>query len=210
MLQAIKPRRSSRWKKPSSFSAFIALAILTGCNNLPPEAAPSNRPYVHKVDEFLPLNGGQTEAVFSVDGTTTDYKLKTVREGAKVSFFAISHDMIVDEETYEVSGDQVVLRYAAGEEFQEPIPLMKFPLTVGDEYQWKGTMLASQVPIQGSAKVVTSTDFVRLKDKGQDAIKVEINLTFGKGANRKLSFWFVKGQGVLRTEMGKNVREPKV
>jgi hypothetical protein len=183
---------------------------LTGCNNLPQETETSNRPYVHKVDEFLPLNGGQVEAVFSVDGTTTDYKLKTVREGSKVSFQAVSHDMIVDEETYEVKGDQVLLHYAAGEEFQEPIPLMKFPLKVGEEYEWKGAMVSSQESIEGAAKVVTSTDFVRLKDKSQDAIKVEINLTFGKGANRKLSFWFVKGQGVLRTEMGKNVREPKL
>jgi hypothetical protein len=87
--------------------------------------------------------------------------------------------------------------------------LIKFPLEVGSQYQWQGKLCCEMDTLDAHATAITSTDFVSLKDKSEDALKVEVNLTFGSGATRKLSFWFVKGKGILKTEMVKTIREPK-
>lgn len=208
-----KRSKRSRWKNRNNLSfLFVVLLALgfIGCNEIQVQEATSNRPYIHKADEFLPLNAGQTEAVFWSDGTKNDYTLKTWVDGTKTTFQAVSEKMVVDEEIYEVRDSQISLRRAAWEDFVEPVPLLKFPLRLGDEYKWKGTLACSEEKHKGEATVITSGDFVRLKDKSQEAVKVEINLRIDEGAPRKLSFWFVKGMGVLKTEMGKNVREPKI
>ena len=156
------------------------------------------------------MNAGQTASVFTVDGTKTNYSLKTVKSGSTVSFQAISDGKLVDEEVYEVEGHTVMLKRALGETFQPPVTLIKSPLNVGDNYTWKGTLACDIEKIDGTATVTTSTDFVSMKDKSEDAIKVEVDLNFGAGASRKLSFWFVRGKGILKSEMFKTVREPKL
>ena len=167
------------------------------------------RPFIAKWDEFLPLDGHQEKANFWADGTLTDYKLKTVSTGDRVTFQAISNEKVVDEESYIVRDGSILLARAAGEDFIEPVTLLKFPLSLGDQYDWQGKIVCNQEKIDCTAKVTTSTDFVTFRFKSQDAVKVEVNLKLNKRVQRKLSFWFVKGMGILKTEIGKNVREPK-
>lgn len=205
-----KQRNQFRWKSQSSLLILSVVGGLIGCGHFQVSTSIARPPYAHKLDDFLPLNGGQTAADFTVDGTKTNYQLKTNTKDSTVSFQAISDGTLIDEEVYEVKDQAVYLRRAAGENFEPAVMLIKFPLSVGDKYEWKGKLACDLEKIDGNATVLTSTDFVRLKDKSQDAIKVEMNLTFGKGASRKLSFWFVKGKGVLRTEMFKNIREPRL
>lgn len=208
-----KRQQKSPWKNRSNLSIlFVALLsafVVVACNVQIGEPEKSS-PYVSRVDEFLPLDGWKKGTVYLVDGTATDFKLKTSNEGTKVTFQAVSNDMVVDEEVYDVKDGKVLLCHAVGEDFVEPIPLLKFPLSIGDKYDWKGNLMFEGQSLKGSAQVTTSTDYVNLKDKSQEAIRVEVNLRIADNASRKLSFWFVKGMGALKTEMGKNVREPKV
>jgi len=212
MLQVRQSKRL-RWKKRNNFSLllFVLIALgFAGCNELQLQGTKPSGPYIHKVDDYLPLKGQQSEATFWSDGTETGYELKTAVKGSQYIFEAVSGDKVVDEEVYEVQGGKVLLVRAAGENFVEPIPLLEFPLHIGDEYQWKGSLACSEEKHVGTAIIITSVDFVRFKDKSQDAVKVEVNLRIDEGSPRKLSFWFVKDMGVMRTEMGKNLREPKI
>jgi hypothetical protein len=200
-----------RWKSRSKSSILVVVACLGGCDHIAisrSEVKP-NQPFIHKMDDFLPLNSGSKESVFTVDGTRTNYQLRSTTKGTTVTFQALSDGKVVDEEVYDVQDKMVLLKTAAGENFDPPVVLLRFPLTVGDQYSWKGKLCCDIEKINGSATVVTSTDYVPRNEKNDDAIKAEMNLSFGEGASRKLSFWFVKGKGVVKTQMYKNTREPK-
>ena len=201
-------KRSQFWNR-SSFSILLAAGCFLGCDHVRITAHQTGSPFVANIDEFLPLDSGQKETLYTVDGTKTNYALKTKKEGSVVRFQAISEGNIIDEEVYEVKNRTILLKNAVGENFNPPITLIEFPLEVGSQYQWTGKMACEVTSLDGAATVLTSTDFVPLKDKSEDAIKVEVNLRFGNGGNRKLSFWFVKGKGILKTEMVKTIREPK-
>ena len=204
-----KPNRRLRWLSRSSTSILILSGILVGCDHTKISVSTVSSPYVHKMDEFLPLDGGQKDASFTVDGTKTNYTLTTKQVGTTVHFQALSEGTLIDEEVYDIQGKTILLKKAAGENFIPPVTLIQFPLDVGEQYPWKGKLACEMDQIDGTATVTTSTDFVPVNDKSEDAIKVEVNLKFGTGATRKLAFWFVKGHGVLKTEMAKNIREPK-
>ena len=202
-------RNQSRCQNRINSSILIVVGCLIGCSHGQYVEIETSQPFVHKIDEFLPLDAASTASMFVVDGTKTNYKLRTKRVGSVVHFQAISVGKVVDEEIYDVQDDTVLLKAAAGEIFEPPVTLIKFPLSVGNQYKWSGKLSCEIEHFSASAIVSTSTDFVQGKDKSDDAIKSEMNLKFGKGANRKLSFWFVKGKGIVRTEMSKNIREPE-
>jgi hypothetical protein len=189
---------------------LLIAGCLVGCDHLKISATETGQPYVHKADEFLPLDAGTANSTYTVDGTKTNYVLKTVKTGTTVNFQATSDGKVVDEEVYDVKDNSILLKSAAGENFNPPVVLVKFPLYVGDQYTWKGSLCCEIEKIEGSATVTTSTDFVQGKDNSSDAIKAEMNLKFGEGASRKLSFWFVNGKGIVKTEILKNVRGPKI
>jgi hypothetical protein len=205
-----KLRRRSRWLNRNNLAVLIVLTGLVGCDHFHVDTVSPDSGYVRTIDEFLPLNAGQKSALFTVDGTKTNYAMKTVISGSSISFQAISAGNLVDEEIYDVQGHSILLKRAAGENFEPPITLLKSPLNVGDHYSWKGVLACEIEKIEGHATITSSNDFVPVKDKSEEAVKVEVDLKFGQGANRKLSFWFVKGKGVLKTEIFKNIREPKL
>ncbi|MEI8282650.1 MAG: hypothetical protein WCG75_09625 [Armatimonadota bacterium] len=204
-----KQLKKSPSSNPSSAFALLAICCMIGCDHIHTSVVTSPPAYASRIDDFLPLDAGQIDSQFTVDGTKTGYTLETKSEGATVSFQAVSEGKMIDEEVYEVQGKTIVLKKAVGENFTPPITLIKFPLEVGSQYQWQGKLCCELDTLDAHAAVTTSTDFVSLKDKSEDALKVEVNLTFGSGGTRKLSFWFVKGKGILKTEMVKTIREPK-
>ncbi len=204
-----RPLKKSQSSNPNSALALIAICCTIGCDHIHTSVVTSTPAYASKIDDFLPLDAGQTEGQFVVDGTKTNYTLKTKTEGTVVSFQSMSEGKMIDEEMYDVQGNTVVLKKAVGENFMPPITLIKFPLEVGSQYQWQGKLCCELDTLDAHAAVTTSTDFVSHKDQSEDALKVEVNLTFGSGGTRKLSFWFVKGKGILKTEMVKTIREPK-
>ena len=193
----------------NSAIALVVVCCMIGCDHIHTSVVTSPPAYASRIDEFLPLDAGQVDGQFTVDGTKTNYTLKTKTEGTVVSFQALSEGTMIDEEVYDFQGNTIVLKKAVGENFMPPMTLIKFPLEVGSQYQWQGKLCCEMDSLDAHAAVTTSTDFVSLKDKSEDALKVEVNLTFGSGGTRKLSFWFVKGKGILKTEMYKTIREPK-
>lgn len=200
------------WKNRNNIPILLVVACMSmagmSCNDqLHPEPT---SPSIGKIDEFLPLDGGQKEASYSIDGTRAEYKLEITKDGNRTKFSAMSHGAVIDTEEYEVNEDTVFLRHALGETFNGPVPLLRFPLRLGDTYEWKGTLNCETDSLVGSAKIQTSADSIHLKDRSQEAVKVEVNLIIDKVGTRKLTFWFAKNMGVLKTEMGKNVREPKI
>lgn len=197
-----------RCPKLSRSSIFVPVLCLAGCHTVLTVKETASKPYVHNVSEFLPLESGSGDSRYTVDGTNMNYVLRTTKSGTTVKFEATSEGKVVETETYDIQDNAVRLKAAGGENFDPPVILVQFPLYVGDQTNWEGKLCCESENLKATAVVSTSTDFVQRKDKCDDAIKAEMNLQFGTGASRKLSFWFVKGKGIVRTEMSKNVREP--
>jgi len=109
----------------------------------------------------------------------------------------------------------VKLLFAAGETFDPPLPLLIFPMTVGDSWKWKGTMIADEARSKAEAKIVSQVSKAELKGSTVPSVKVMVDLQLAenqqsKPVKRTLSFWVVEGKGVVRREFGEeSVREPQ-
>ncbi|MFY9233204.1 MAG: hypothetical protein WAO58_01970 [Fimbriimonadaceae bacterium] len=89
---------------------------------------------------------------------------------------------------------------STGEFYVPPMPILKFPMTVGDTWSWTGRYVSGDVSHDGSAKVTTS-------GKGDSVqVKVDLELKSGgpKAAMRSLIFWIAPGRGVFKREFGES------
>lgn len=117
-----------------------------------------------------------------------------------------AHDESFETETYEFDKSQFALTQASEESFTPPLPLLKFPMKVGDAWTWKGS-IKSGAERPAEASISTRPDKVYLAGGQQeDALMAEVKLTMDSGtrtpAERRLAFWFVKNKGVVKREIG--------
>lgn len=86
-----------------------------------------------------------------------------------------------------------------GDFFEPPIPLLKFPMTVGDQWTWTGENLSGDLH-KASAKITTSEQPTTVR------VQVELALDSGTGvpAKRTMTFVFAPGRGVVRREIGES------
>ena len=101
----------------------------------------------------------------------------------------------------------------AGESYQEPMPLLKFPLTIGDSWTWSGKMVAGLEPHNASAKISTAAEQILLPGGPTQSVLVVVDLAIESGAStpaaRKLRFWFVENKGLVKRQFGiGSSREP--
>jgi hypothetical protein len=118
-----------------------------------------------------------------------------------------------EQETYRLDGTTFQLINAAGETYEPPIQLLKFPLTLGDNWKWTGKMISGGEPRPAQADVSTSKDRLLLASGAVDSVLVQVQLKFESGgptvAERRLSFWFVPGKGMAQRAFGDgSKREP--
>lgn len=153
-------------------------------------------------------------ALLRIDGLEVPVELSIVEE--KPSDIVIklwAHGELFEEERYSNPAGAFGLVNAAGETYEPPIPLLKFPMHVGDKLKWDGKMLTGPVGRNASARVTSSEDKLEVGADRVRALLVEVELKISGGgpnpALRRLSFWFVPGKGLLRREFGvSTTREP--
>lgn len=141
-------------------------------------------------------------------------EIKQKSEGKTVTIDMEAHGQIFETESYVVGDSSFDLDEAAGEHYEPNLPLLKFPMKVGDTWNWKGTMTAGEKPHEASAVVTTTNDSVLLPGSGTtETVLVVIDLSIESGgptpASRKLRFWFAKDKGVIKRQFGVgSSREP--
>jgi len=116
-------------------------------------------------------------------------------------------DQSFEQEVYKFDQDSFSLSYAAGDNYDSPLPLLKFPLTIGNQWDWSGTMTSGNLPHKATATVRTSMEQVLLPVSGAtNCVLVAVDLSIESGgptpATRKLRFWFVKGGGLVKRQFG--------
>jgi hypothetical protein len=150
-----------------------------------------------------------TDAVLVARGMKIPVEIKHTVENANVLVSLFSHGEEIEAEHYVRSGTGFELVSAAGEIYHPPLPLLWFPLTVGDEREWNGQMESGGEKRNASAKISILTDQLFEAVGSPQAVKVQVNLEIQNGtptpADRQLVFWFVPGKGALKREFGKGL-----
>ena len=125
-----------------------------------------------------------------------------------------AHGQTFEKEVYHVGETSFDLVEGAGEIYKEPLPILKFPFSIGDAWTWTGTMSAGNEPHEATAKIATSEEPLLLPVEGSTpSVLVVVDLSIkGSGptpATRKLRFWFVKDKGLVKRQFGiASSREP--
>lgn len=115
----------------------------------------------------------------------------------------------LEHEGYRVEPDAFLLIQAGGETFDPPLPVLKFPLKIGDGWSWTGTLRAGEATSAAEAKVMTIRESLFTPPSEALRVNVELTLRRGVGSKRNLSFWFLEGRGLVQREFGASIRRPR-
>lgn len=139
----------------------------------------------------------------------------TSQNDGKLRIIALQDSKPVDQEIYQDDGSEFSLAHAAGENFNPPMPLLNFPMHIGDNWDWEGTTTMESSPQAARASVRTSVSRTMIDGNPENSVEVDVDLEMGLNSpspmRRQLKFWFVKGKGIVRRSFGEeSIREPRV
>ncbi|AIE86429.1 hypothetical protein [Fimbriimonas ginsengisoli] len=148
-------------------------------------------------------------------GTTVPVSVKATKKGDRFVLDLLVGTDLFDQEEYVSTSDGFFLATAAGETYDPPIPLLRFPLAVGsDTYTWSGKLSGELDPHPARATITSSQDSVTMGLSPDEAIRVNVDIVITPSpgeapAERQLLFWFVPKKGVVKSQFGTlSTREP--
>lgn len=119
----------------------------------------------------------------------------------------------VESEKYTYSDAFFAFAGTDYEKYDPPIPLAKFPLTVGEGWDWTGSVQVGKTKTKAKATIDPETETLNLAVGNIDALKVTVVLTFDDESapkQRTLVFWFKPGEGIIKRELwSSSTREPR-
>ncbi len=154
------------------------------------------------------------KATINYGGTVVNVKLERQAENDLVKFVLWSYGQALETETYRSTPDAFSL-VAIDEQFDPPLDLLRFPMHLGDSWEWQGNLTTGAVVHHATATVKTAADQLFLqKSAGIETVKSEVTLQIDSGspnpAVRVLKFWFTRGRGIVKRELPAMTREPAV
>lgn len=137
----------------------------------------------------------------------TKYPVEVLRTANKehISFEFAKDGETIDREVYVLNGDGFQVSQCAGLSYQPPIPLVLFPMNVGDRWEWSGEVLAGSERQSATASMRSQSESLNLESGFYDGFKVEVDLKFGQPGpplDKRMAFWFVPKQGIVKREFG--------
>jgi hypothetical protein len=111
----------------------------------------------------------------------------------------------IQTETYWVTPSEVVrVQSGAGgkTKINPPVPVIKYPLTVGKSWTWKGVITTDGTGIPGTANLrVSKMETVKSAAGTFNAYRVDMTLTLsaqGQTATIPNTYWFAPGKGMVK------------
>lgn len=111
----------------------------------------------------------------------------------------------VQEETYRITASEVArVRAGAGGsgDITPPVPVIRYPMTVGKTWKWAGKISTPGGAFQGSAVLkVASKDSVKTGAGSLQAYRVDMSLTLTAGGQSLTipnTYWFAPGKGLIK------------
>lgn len=168
------------------------------------------------MDQLGPTNPPPPKARLSEEGFPVPVSVELKRQDDEVEIELVTHGELFAEEKYRAEVNGISLVEAANERFTPPIPLLRFPFHVGkveDWSHWNGTMSGEHDPQPAKATTTTAEDKVLIGQLPIDAVRCDVQILIeGHGsappADRRLTFWFAPGHGLLKRQFASSLREP--
>ncbi len=189
-------------------AGVFIFSVILGCRTMAhkPSFSSSGDGASVTMSELVPDASPGTKAILVLGGVRAPVEVVRTRTGDELTLDLKGHGESFETEAYSVMPTEFGLSNAGGELFTPAIPLLKSPMKVGDTWSWKGSMM-SGISRPAEASVSCKVDKVYTEQGLQeDALMVEVKLKMDSGtkapAERRLAYWFVKGKGVLKREIG--------
>jgi hypothetical protein len=186
---------------------FLPAILLLGCGG-----DATNGPKIERSDDYFTAGvaGPVTLRLANVE-LSAQAELK--RDGSTYTIEIVGDGEPIESEVYRVDKGAIsAVRLGTGETADPPIPLMKFPMTVGDKFDWSGQIAVGDRTLQASAVVSSEISRPDLATGPVEAVHIHVELEISGGtqreANRRLDFWFAEGKGPVMRDYGNQVREP--
>jgi hypothetical protein len=184
-----------------------AAAYLTSCTAQKPSAlvTKGSGAYIGSQSDLKPDGDPGPKAKMVMSGMIIPVDVKTKASPQEFDIDLWYQGELFEEEQYHVTPDEFQLVNSASETYSPPIPLLRFPMNVGDVWKWSGQMITGPVGRGAKATIRTQDDKVDM-GAATDALMVEVDLSIESGASepamRRLTFWFVKGKGLVKRQFG--------
>lgn len=146
-----------------------------------------------------------SKASLILAGTSYPVEVRRNVSGERITFDFLSHGEAVDRETYVLDTHAFQIVQGAGLTYEPAIPLVLFPMSVGDQWEWKGEVLDGSDRQAAKASMTSETESLNLESGFYDGFKVSVSLKLGSSEppiEKRMSFWFVPKQGIVKREFG--------
>ncbi|MEW5883719.1 MAG: hypothetical protein AB1725_05800 [Armatimonadota bacterium] len=167
-------------------------------------------------DDFFPETWKHPAAVWQVGTMRSEATIRVRKDGNTRILELLHADRVVETEAYEVSTEQIALVHwwDDSERFEPALPLLKFPMPLPSDWEWKGEHHIGSRALDAEAKVSATKETLDLATGTTETVKVTVTLKTRDGSGtekeRTLTFWFAPGEGPVRREYGLGqVREPR-
>lgn len=157
---------------------------------------------------LMPDRFVETECSLELAGSKYKAEVKLTRSGNELQIDLVYNDTVIESERYLSTEDQFAVIDAGGERYEPPIPLIKYPMHVGDDWEWNGKVRFGPTPDAGSAKVKTSSEDMTIEGGTvHNVVHIEVSRSIDSGlpgsvSTRKLEFWIAPKLGVVKRSFG--------
>ena len=156
----------------------------------------------------LSLNQFEQSSMLTVGGRSIPVQVKVTRQVDLITLQLISRDSEFEREVYKVVADKFCLVQGGGTTFEPPLPLLRFPLRLGDGWEWQGVMAAGDNSNKARAQIITLREPIFVPPIDSLRVRVSLAIDPHKAPNRELSFWFAEDRGLVQRKFGASLRGP--
>lgn len=196
--------------------ALLGVAV-AGCEPPPPTVPPFEGRTIRDRESFKPgASPYEAGELILAERTSIPIAFERTEDAERelVTFECVAHGEVVDQEVYQDRDESFSLVSKTGESFDPPLPLIVYPVRVGETkpFEWKGKVLEGEVPSNAHAMVTVSDESSNLPAPFSETIRVNVVLSLhgaGDPTKRELAFWFVEGRGLVKRSFGAlDTRQP--
>lgn len=186
--------------------AVCAVSCQLACDRVQPGPSTPTSSFLSPKDLGADSPPPKSALLQLAGGEPLKVDVEATRDGQNLQIDLVSHGEAIETETYSITPTSFNLVEAAGESYEPVLPLLKFPLTVGNQWSWKGQIVLSSADIPAEATVTTATEPLGLEGYPLEAVQISVTLEIGdplaRAAKRVLNFWVAPGYGVIKREFG--------
>lgn len=182
------------------YGLFLA-AIAAGC-------APSSNPIAGTdwIAEFAPTSKPPIDGTLQLPGANIPVAVESTRQGEFFTIQVTAYGEVLETERYRLHDGQFALTEALGETYSPEAPLLGKGTNSDTVWKWSGKIRSGGIDRKAAGEIFgkeIALELVGYKGPGR-LVTMDLEIESGERvlAERRLSFFFAKGKGLLKREFG--------